>query len=244
MLPDGHVFTDRTAALLHGIDTFTWSEWEAVPQVETCAVRGSRPTKRRQAFGGTRTLEPRDIMQLSGTLVTTPLRTALDLGCRLHQRDALAALNAFARLHGITPAQLTAELPRYRGRRGVVQLRDLVPLVDPRIESFRESWVWFELRTSNLPAPVPQYCVTEDGKEIYRLDFAYPSARVAIEYDGEEFHSSDDRRRADEKRRAWLRRNGWTVIVVRKGDFTGRNLDIWIGKVRTALAHPVTNRRW
>ena len=54
----------------------------------------------------------------------------------------------------------------------------------------------------------------------YRLDLAYPHARVAIEYNGEEFHSSDEDKQADAERRAWLERRGWIVIVVDKDSFT------------------------
>lgn len=74
---------------------------------------------------------------MAGVRVTTPLRTALDLGCLLRAREAIAALDAFARLHGIPTALLTAELPRFKRRRGVRQLRTLVPLVDGRAESAR-----------------------------------------------------------------------------------------------------------
>ena len=38
---------------------------------------------------------------VGGLRVTTPLRTALDLGCLLRRREAKASLDAFCRLHGI-----------------------------------------------------------------------------------------------------------------------------------------------
>lgn len=78
----------------------------------------------------------------------------------------------------------------------------------------------------------------------YRLDFAYPFQRVAVEYDGEEFHSSKEQKRADAERREWLHRNGWTVIVVRKDGFTGQRLDTWLRQLRQALSDHGTNRRW
>jgi very-short-patch-repair endonuclease len=196
------------------------------------------------ARGRHRTLEPRDVMTVDGLRVTTPLRTALDLGCVLYRRDAMAALNVFARQHGVTSELLAAELPRYRGRRGVVQLRRLIPLVDARIESVRESWVWLEICESGLPRPEPQHWVLVDRRPKYRLDFAYPAQRVAVEYDGRDFHDSEEQRRDDEKRRRWLRQNGWTVVVVRQGDFTGPRLDAWLHEVRDALAAAGTNRRW
>jgi very-short-patch-repair endonuclease len=59
--------------------------------------------------------------------------------------------------------------------------------------------------------------------------------RICIEYDGEEYHSSDERREADRQRRGWLRDNGWVVVVVRKDDFKGRALDGWLNEIRAAI---------
>ena len=38
--------------------------------------------------------------------------------------------------------------------------------------------------------------------------------------------------------------NDWTVIVVRRGDFTGERLDRWLGELRDALQPDYSNRRW
>lgn len=177
--------------------------------------------------------------------MTTPMRTALDLGCNLRRRDALAVLDQFRRRHGLTLEQLVEETGRFRGRRGVVQLRGLLPLSDPRSESVRETWVRLSLRDAGLPTPVPQHWVEIGGSPRYRLDLAYPAHRIAIEYDGGEFHDASDEQRArDRVRRDWLREQGWTVIVVRNGDFTGDRLDRWIGRVRAALRDRPNNLRW
>ena len=87
-----------------------------------------------------------------------------------------------------------------------------------------------------MPAPEPQYWIVIGGVPTYRLDLAYPRARVVIEYYGEEFHTSDEDKEADEKRREWLEAHGWTVIVVTKESFTDAALAQWIGEVRLALA--------
>ncbi len=74
------------------------------------------------------------------------------------------------------------------------------------------------------------------GKPKYRLDLAYPHAKIAIEYNGEEFHSSDEDVAADAERRDWLERHGWTVIVVDKNSFTDEAIAVWIGQIRERLA--------
>ena len=230
------VACDRTAAWLWDVDVFGHRELDVVPPIEVFALRGHTRTRRTEALGGVRDLADADWIQLDGVKVTTPLRTALDLGCCLHRREALAAMDALARGHAFSTAELARELPRYRRRRGVVQLRGLVPLVRPEAESMRETWTRLAMRDFGLPEPAVQYWVVLDGVPTYRLDLAYPHARIAIEYDGRLHHTSRADRARDEQRRAWLRAHGWTVIVVRAADLAPGADDGWLYAVRDALA--------
>ncbi|TWG94713.1 hypothetical protein L615_005400000100 [Nocardioides sp. J9] len=240
-----HVAVDRTAAWLHGVDVFPAGELASGPLIESCALRGRTRTRRPEVDGRSRDLAPEDVMTVAGVPVTTPLRTALDLGCHLHQRDAFAAMCLLARRHGLTTRDLQRELPRYRRRRGVVQLRMLVPWVDPRVESHREAWVLLEVVGRGMRKPELQHWIEVEGKPTFRLDFAWPDARVCLEYDGYDAHlRTPEQRQYDEERRRWLRENGWTVIVVRNGDFTGRSLDRWVLQLARALRPSYTNRRW
>ncbi len=240
----GSVLRDRTAAWVHGVDVFTYAEHDLLPPLETCVARFRAPTDRSGIDGGTRDLSQDDVMAMHGLLVTTPLRTALDLGCNLRRRDALAALDQFMRLHRITREQLHRGAIRFFRRRGVVQLRQLIPLADRRAESPRESWTRIEIVDAGLPCPEPQLWIEVDGVPTYRVDLAYPRLRVVVEYDGEEFHRTSDQKRHDSERREWLEKNGWTVVVVRNGDFTGSGLDRWLGELRAALRPAYSNRRW
>lgn len=229
------VACDRTAAWIWGVDTFSYRELDGVPALETFVLRGRHRTSRAETRGGVRDLMPCDWVEIDGVKVTTPLRTALDLGCCLNRRQALAAMDALMRAHGFTRAELVRTLPRYRRRRGVVQLRELVPLVDPRAESQRESWTRLEMHDFGLPAPEVQWWVEVDGVPTYRLDLAYPHARIAVEYDGAEHHTTVEDRQRDEVRRAWLRAQGWTVIVVR-ADALAPGADVgWLLEIRDAL---------
>ena len=231
------VFCDRTAAWLHGVDVFDYRELEIPAPVEMWVLSGHSRVRRKGAEGGQRDLRADEIMTLGGrTRLTVPLRTAMDLACTLPRGRALAELDAFMRQHGITREDLEAALPRFAGRRGVVQLRELVPIADPRAESPGESWTRLAIVDAGLPAPEPQFWVNHHGRELFRLDLAYPRSKVAVEFDGAEFHEDDpERREADEKRRAWLREHGWIVIVVRKGDFTAERRHAWLRELRRAL---------
>jgi hypothetical protein len=229
------VLCDRTAAWLLGIDVLRYAELDVPPPLESYVLRGHDPTDRRECRGGTRDLLPEDYQEVMGVLVTTPLRTAMDLACKLSRREALAALDAFARAYGITRRDLQRLLRRYYRRRGVRQARELVPLVDGRSESAGESWSRLTIIDRGLPVPELQHWVCVDGVPTYRLDLAYPRARVAVEYDGEEFHSSPADRERDRIRRQWLRDHGWIVIVLTKDSFGAEAEDAWIGELRAAL---------
>jgi len=135
-------------------------------------------------------------------------------------------------------------VPRYRRRRGVVQLRGLIPLVDARFESQREAWCFLAIADAAITTPEPQVWIEIGGVPTYRLDLAYRRRRVYVEYDGHEAHSSDEQRAHDRARRRWLRDNGWTAIIVREGGFSGDALDAWLDELRAALDPTYSNRRW
>ena len=235
VMSEHSVLCDRTAAWIHGVGVFHYAELDAIPALETCVLRGHDPTDRGECRGRTRDLVPDDWEWIDGVRVTTPLRTALDLACGLSRREAMAALDAFAREHGVTSAQLNVLLRRYRRRRGVIQARQLVQLIEPLAESRAESWTRLEIHDHQLPRPTAQHWVLLDGVPTYRLDLAYPHARVVVEYDGEEFHSSVEQKARDAARREWLRDRGWYVIVVTKQSFTSEALAAWVSELRGVL---------
>lgn len=238
--PD-QVVCDRAAAYLHGVDAYGAREAHARP-LETCVVRGGVRTRRAGVDGRERDLAPRDVERRHNVRVTTPLRTALDLGCALPRHRALGVMDQLARLYEIDPLVIRAECRRFRRRRGVVQLRELAELVDPRSESPRESWLRLTVHDAGLPAPDLQWSIIEDGIEIWRLDLAYPSHKVAVEYDGEEFHRRTRTQISrDRERRRWLCEHGWTVIVVTKEDLTSPE---WVDALREALASQTHRFRW
>ena len=230
------VLCDRTAAWVLGVECMAYAELDAPPPLESCVLRGHEPTERPEVIGRTRDLKEKDIVVIGGVRVTSPLRTAADLLCLLPRREALAAADALMRAHGFTTSDLRRLLVRYFRRRGVIQARNLAPLVDGRSESAGESWTRLAIVDHDLPTPQPQFWVAVQGRPTYRLDLAYPHARIAIEYDGVAHHTSREDRRRDAERRAWLSANGWRVVVLTKASFQEEVLGQWIGQLRAMLA--------
>lgn len=230
------VLCDRTAAWVLGVEVHDYRELDVIPPIESYVLRGHDPTDRPECAGGTRDLWPEDWTEIDGVRVTTPIRTAMDLGCKLGRRQAIGAIDALMRSYGFTVEDMVRMLPRYRRRRGVRRLRTIVALGDPRSESRAESWVRLEIVDHGLPLPTLQFWVVIDGVPTYRLDLAYPHARVAVEYDGEDFHTTPEQRERDRRRREHLRELGWTVIVLTKADLAPERVDVWISRIREALA--------
>ncbi len=65
---------------------------------------GSRTTRRRGADGCKRGRRTATSSRSTGCRSTTPVRTAADLACRRGRLDAMAVLDAFARVHGVGAA--------------------------------------------------------------------------------------------------------------------------------------------
>ena len=218
------VLVDRTAAWLHGVDVHDYREQEILPLIECVVLRDRSRIERPECSGGERDLAPYDVMRVHGLRVTTPLRTALDLGRLLPRPDGLAALDRFcarARHHAWSPGGVPAPLPA-TARSG--QLRRAHSPRRTRSPSRLASRA--RASRSSMPGCRRRCCSSGSNttaEPLFRLDLAYPRHRVAVEYDGEEWHdSTQEQRDADRVRRDWLERHGWTVIVVRRGEFRPR----------------------
>ncbi len=225
VVPETAVVTDRTAAWLHGVDVLPRSAVHEPPPLCVFGRTGSR-LRRPGIASGIRELAEDDITSVRGVRVTTPLRTALDLGRSLWRFDALAALDGFLRI-GVPHDLILLSVERFRGERGVVQLRWLAPLADGRSESPGESALRLHWYDAGLPRPELQWWVCDDdGVARYRLDIALPDIRFAAEYDGQRFHAGDDQREHDRRRRSWLdEQRRWVVAAFEQEHVYGQHAD-------------------
>lgn len=231
VVSDQAVITDRTAAWLHDIDVLPRrAAHEPVP-LDVFGAEGSR-VRRPGVASGVRWLRSDEVVELGGVLLTSRTRTALDLGRMLPRYDAIGALDAFLGA-GVPRHELEWGVHRFKGHRGVLQLRELVPLADPRAESMPESALRLHGHDGGLPPLTPQVWV-EDRR---RVDLGIPEIRYAAEYLGEAFHTRDDQREADEERTAWLVERWWVVDMFCKDDVYGPHADpagVMRGGVRRA----------
>jgi hypothetical protein len=222
VVPDDAVITDRTAGWLHGAPMILApNDHLSVPPVSIYRSPGYR-LRHKAARSGERTFGPGEVVEIDGLRVTSKLRTTCDLGRLLHRDQAMAAMDSMMRIAGFSVETLKVEAERFKGQRGMCQLRELAPLADPRSQSPGESILKLRWRDCpTLPIPTPQLCVVGPDGLCY-LDLAVEGLRYAAEYDGARWHGPEQRAH-DDHRRGWLASTGdWIIDVFVDSDIAGR----------------------
>lgn len=151
---------------------------------------------------------------VGGRPATAPAWTAIEVARALRRPRALATLDAALRSETCTRAELELAVERQSGRRGIVKVRDLLPLANPLAESPMESEARLVMIDGGLPLPVLQYEVVDLQGRLWRLDYAWPDHLVAAEYDGLDWHSGPEAFRRDRNRAAALQDLGWVVVPI------------------------------
>lgn len=168
-------------------------------------------------------------------LVTTALRTAYDLARWQPLTEAVAAVDALARIGGFQPEAVLTIRGRYPRARWRCRVPEVVALADPGAESAMETRCRLALVLHGLPQPVTQHKVADaQGRIVGRLDLAYPERRVGIEYDGRT-HRDEARRGRDARRDNLLATLGWVVLRFNADDVL-RRPDEMAQHVRRTLA--------
>jgi hypothetical protein len=174
-----------------------------------------------------------EIVIVDGIPITSPTRTALDLGCWYPTTSGVAAIDSLARATDIKAADVELLAQRYPGRRGIARGRLAISLFDPGAQSPKETWLRLVLVQAGLPRPQTQIPVlNEFGRAIAYLDMGWEDVKVAVEYDGDQHRSDRSQYNWDIRRLERLQHKGWVVIRVVAGD---RPADI-VRRVRTALS--------
>lgn len=226
VVPDDAVVCDRHAGWLHGAQmVLAPNEHLHLAPIAVFLPQGRR-LKNDLSDSGERQLRPADVTEVDGLRVTTPIRTAWDLGRDRWPERSLAALDQMLRLGVFGKDELIRGVPRFRGMRWVTVLRVMVALADGRAESPPESVLrlrWIETLSFE---PTPQLEVWDGGSFLARLDLANRDWRFAAEYDGAEWHSSPEQQAHDRDRRTLCqRRADYHVVPFVKENLFGPRQD-------------------
>lgn len=247
VLPPGAAVCRSLAAWMHGTDTRTPAQRHAPLPLECVVPRGKEPPSLPGVVSHVDMVPPDDITCAGGIPVTSLERTALDVARFSPPHMALATLDAFAAEKAVDVERLAERIEQWGGLRGVAQARRLIAWTDGGSESPGESWLRLRSLDAGFPAPETQIWITDvDGVPLYRLDLGWPDLRIAVEYDGLEFHDAPEQRRRDIARREDLaRRFGWNVIGVGRGEVLGSSLELerGIGEL-LGMAPQILRRTW
>jgi len=201
------------AAVSHHSAAVVWRLLPAGDDTEidvtvTAMGRGRRPGLR---IHRSRRLSPSDVRHLRGLPVTAPWRTLIDLAAVARPRELeLATHEAMAR-RLINARRLAADLDRYRGRRGLSRLKELLESDEPRTltRSQAEERFLALVRAADLPAP--EVNVRIHGHEV---DFFWREHGLVVEIDGFQYHSSRAAFERDRRRDAELQSHGLRVLRI------------------------------
>ncbi|OBF85597.1 hypothetical protein A5791_22520 [Mycobacterium sp. 852002-51163_SCH5372311] len=183
-------------------------------------------------------LRPDEYGLVAGLPVTTPQRTAFDIGRDGPIGAAVAHLDALVRATGIKLDDVVEIADQHRGARGLRQLETALGLVDAGSQSPKETWLRLLLIEAGLPRPTTQIPVVTPAME-YHLDMGWEEPMVAAEYDGEQHRLDPWQYKQDMRRREAIDRVGWIVVRVIAGD---RPAEI-VARVRGALEYRAASLR-
>lgn len=181
------------------------------------------------------TLSAGETTTVGGVPVTSPARTAFDLGRRPGAVTAVIAMDSLARATGFRVDDVELLMKAHRGVRGLKQLRQVLPLVDAGAESPQETRTRLVLIRGGLPRPQTQIVVRNIWDAVVaRIDMGWEQWLVGVEYDGPQ-HWTDPRiRAADIERTARLESRGWRLIRV-SADLLRHRPDVIVDRARRAL---------
>jgi hypothetical protein len=123
-------------------------------------------------------------------------------------------------------------IQRYGPVRGVRQLRELLPLVDPGAASPRESRLRLLLIDNGFPIPETQIPVLDGDVAFAFLDMGWRHIQLAVEYDGDQHRTDRPQYVKDMRRHPKIEKRGWEVIRViaedRESEILGRAYEAWL----------------
>ncbi len=177
------VIAGRAAAALHG------ARWVDASTPIEVITEHTRPRAgiivREERIGA------HEITEVCGLPVTTPARTALDIGRHLERKPAVVHLDALAAATGVTADAALEVAGRYRGARGLRRARRALALMDAGAQSPRETLLRLDLINDGLPPPRTQIRVSNGVDQAF-IDMGYDEPKVGLDY--EEAHHSAERR--------------------------------------------------
>ena len=163
-------------------------------------------------------LDPGETTQIAGMPVTTPARTAFDLGRRLRLEEGVQRIDALMNATDVKVDEIAAVAQRHPGVRGLKTLRTILELVDAGAESPYESLTRLLLVRAGFPRPETQIPVLDAyGFVVARIDMGWPEYLVGVDFEGAHHWTDAAQRSWDAERYTLLPELGWTDFRLTSG---------------------------
>jgi very-short-patch-repair endonuclease len=224
-LPEGAVFSGRTAAAIHGLDFNPANPVEVIVPTNW-SLRSSHGLKVRHCD-----LRREEVVAVRGLWLTLLERTLRDLCAQWPAEEALVALDMAVHLGLGDVVGLWRYARAAAGRPGAKGLRQLAPLAEPAESPMETRLRWLLIR-AKLPRPQVQTDLHDrQGGFVGRADLYYPAARLVVEFDG---GNHRERLVGDDRRQNELVNAGFTVLRFTSADLRNRP-EVVVAQVRGAL---------
>lgn len=200
--------------------------WELLRPDHRIHVTVAKNRSRLQAPGAIihrRVLPASSTRRLGELVVTSPVRTVLDLAASLPFLDAVVVADSALRHHAVQHGELMTGLLGTRQWNQHPQLRSVIVACDAKSGSPPETVARLAFSRAGLPAPVSQLKVRrENGWLIAVVDFAWEEQRLVVEIDGRDYHSAPAALFRDRHRQNELVQAGWRVLRFTAADVLQR----------------------
>lgn len=151
-------------------------------------------------------------------MVTTPARTAFDLGRRRPVDDAVARIDSLMNATGLRVDAIEAVAAGHPGARGLRRLRETLTLVDGGAESPYETMTRLLLARAGFPPPQTQIPVRDESGHVFaRIDMGWPEYLVGVDFEGAHHWDDAKQRSWDIDRFAKLSDRGWIDVRLTSG---------------------------
>lgn len=183
-----------------------------------------------------------------GFPVTAKGQTFVDLAARVSLADLVVFGDSLVQRSPAALDEFRSAAAAGSRIRTIEKARRAAVLCTVGAESPYESRMRLLMHLAGLPPPVVQHPITNAvGREIYRLDLAYPQFRLAIEYDGAH-HSRAAQRSRDLARREQIEEFGWKFVVGVASDLHGSPAEflrrIMVAMAGVGMPRPRLSEEW
>lgn len=241
-----HIISHETAAALWGI-----IQEEAGPPLHVTSPPGGSRVKRPDLVTAHRCqVLDVDQREMSGLRLTSPARTWVDVAASVGLLEALVLADRCRRAgrpeYGqsaeplASGEELRAAVARRGRTRGLANVRSALDLSRDAVDSPMETLLRYYMHEAGLPEPeVNAWLRDEYGNPIVQPDLSIWDYRVAIQYEGWEFHSDPQQMLKDVRRHEDTEALGWLEVRITKAHMR-HSASAAIAKI----SHALRRRGW